>query len=115
MGHKFFQDIKWRDLESKKVEPPYKPQLTSETDTSFFDPEFTEEPANLSPPPSPAPMPPPRQELPADDDDFDAVWGDLVSLAESVFSQFSYLGSSCSSGSRFSDGTTSSATVECKA
>ena len=98
-----------------QVEPPYKPQLTSETDTSFFDPEFTEEPANLSPPPSPAPLPPPRQELPADDDDFDAVWGDLVSLAESVFSQFSYLGSSCSSGSRFSDGTTSSVSVECKA
>lgn len=95
-----------------KVEPPFKAHLSSETDTSFFDPEFTEEPAHLSPPPSPTP---PRQEPSEDDNDFDAVWGDLVSLAESVFSQFSYLGSSCSSGSRRSDSTTSTFTVESKA
>ena len=90
-----------------ELEPPFKPQLSSETDTSFFDPEFTLEPASLSPPPSPAAA----EEGEGDKDDFDAVWGDLVSLAESVFSQFSYLGSSHSSGLQRSISSASSASV----
>ncbi|AOA64082.1 Serine/threonine-protein kinase [Komagataella phaffii CBS 7435] len=39
--HPFFNDIDWALLKVKKIPPPFKPHLTSETDTSNFDPEFT--------------------------------------------------------------------------
>ncbi|TAQ86245.1 hypothetical protein B7494_g5411 [Chlorociboria aeruginascens] len=39
--HAFFDDINWEDLTKKLVTPPFKPKLKSETDTSNFDPEFT--------------------------------------------------------------------------
>ncbi|KAI1003254.1 Serine/threonine-protein kinase [Podosphaera aphanis] len=39
--HPFFADIKWDLLTAKKITPPFKPKLNSETDTSNFDPEFT--------------------------------------------------------------------------
>lgn len=39
--HPFFADIDWDLLAAKKITPMFKPQLTSETDTSNFDPEFT--------------------------------------------------------------------------
>ncbi|KAK9462019.1 kinase-like domain-containing protein [Lipomyces oligophaga] len=39
--HPFFADIEWELLVQKKVPPPFKPHLVSETDTSNFDPEFT--------------------------------------------------------------------------
>lgn len=42
-AHAFFQDIDWNLLKSKSIPPPFKPHLTSETDTSNFDPEFTNE------------------------------------------------------------------------
>ena len=41
-AHPFFADIDWDALRQKKVPPPFKPHLTSETDTSNFDPEFTQ-------------------------------------------------------------------------
>ncbi|KAJ5406829.1 hypothetical protein N7465_008113 [Penicillium sp. CMV-2018d] len=41
MAHPFFHDINWDTLCRKQVIPPFKPQLQSETDTSNFDPEFT--------------------------------------------------------------------------
>ncbi|KAI5294950.1 hypothetical protein KEM52_002781 [Ascosphaera acerosa] len=41
MAHPFFADIDWDQLEQKNVPPPFKPKLTSEMDTSYFDPEFT--------------------------------------------------------------------------
>ncbi|KAI5291029.1 hypothetical protein KEM54_006622 [Ascosphaera aggregata] len=41
MAHPFFNDIDWEALEQKNVPPPFKPKLTSEMDTSYFDPEFT--------------------------------------------------------------------------
>jgi len=41
MAHPFFHDIDWEALARKEVIPPFKPKLTSETDTSNFDPEFT--------------------------------------------------------------------------
>ncbi|OQE14558.1 hypothetical protein PENFLA_c037G06177 [Penicillium flavigenum] len=41
MAHPFFHDINWDTLSRKEVIPPFKPQLQSETDTSNFDPEFT--------------------------------------------------------------------------
>jgi len=40
-GHPFFADVDWVQLQRKNVVPPFKPKLSSETDTSNFDPEFT--------------------------------------------------------------------------
>lgn len=42
-AHPFFQDIDWNLLKAKNIPPPFKPHLSSETDTSNFDPEFTNE------------------------------------------------------------------------
>ncbi|CAB4254432.1 similar to Saccharomyces cerevisiae YHR205W SCH9 Protein kinase involved in transcriptional activation of osmostress-responsive genes [Maudiozyma barnettii] len=41
-AHAFFNDIDWEALKQKKIAPPFKPHLNSETDTSNFDPEFTQ-------------------------------------------------------------------------
>lgn len=41
-AHPFFADIDWDALRNKKIPPPFKPHLNSETDTSNFDPEFTQ-------------------------------------------------------------------------
>lgn len=46
-AHPFFQDIDWNLLKSKSIPPPFKPHLASETDTSNFDPEFTNESTSL--------------------------------------------------------------------
>ncbi|KAK6457674.1 kinase-like domain-containing protein [Scheffersomyces xylosifermentans] len=42
-AHAFFNDIDWDLLRAKSIPPPFKPHLTSELDTSNFDPEFTSE------------------------------------------------------------------------
>lgn len=42
-AHPFFQEIDWNLLKAKHIPPPFKPHLSSETDTSNFDPEFTNE------------------------------------------------------------------------
>ena len=39
--HAFFADIDWVALSKKLITPPFKPQLKSDTDVSYFDPEFT--------------------------------------------------------------------------
>ncbi|KAI0140843.1 serine/threonine-protein kinase sck1 [Xylariaceae sp. FL1272] len=39
--HNFFADIDWDLLMRKVITPPFKPKLKSETDVSYFDPEFT--------------------------------------------------------------------------
>ncbi|PYH71487.1 serine/threonine protein kinase SCH9 [Aspergillus vadensis CBS 113365] len=41
MAHPFFDDVDWQALGRKEVIPPFKPTLKSDTDTSNFDPEFT--------------------------------------------------------------------------
>lgn len=41
MAHPFFQDVDWSALSKKLSQPPFKPKLKSELDTSNFDPEFT--------------------------------------------------------------------------
>lgn len=46
-AHPFFQDVDWEALKQKKIPPPFKPHLSSETDTSNFDPEFTNTSASL--------------------------------------------------------------------
>ena len=49
-SHAFFQFFNWRDLYDKKIKPPFVPTLMSEDDVSNFDPEFTLQPARLTPP-----------------------------------------------------------------
>ncbi|XP_014242673.1 RAC serine/threonine-protein kinase [Cimex lectularius] len=49
-AHPFFSSINWTDLDQKRIQPPFKPHVTSETDTSYFDSEFTGESVELTPP-----------------------------------------------------------------
>lgn len=41
MSHAFFRNINWDDIYHKRVPPPMIPQISSATDTSNFDTEFT--------------------------------------------------------------------------
>ena len=50
MAHSFFAIINWNDLVHRKIVPPFKPQVTSDTDTRYFDSEFTGESVELTPP-----------------------------------------------------------------
>ncbi|RWS04284.1 RAC serine/threonine-protein kinase-like protein [Dinothrombium tinctorium] len=50
MFHPFFIGINWQDLLERKVQPLFKPQVTSDTDTRYFDQEFTGESVELTPP-----------------------------------------------------------------
>ncbi|XP_065354750.1 RAC serine/threonine-protein kinase [Calliphora vicina] len=54
--HPFFASINWTDLVQKKIEPPFKPQVTSDTDTRYFDKEFTGESVELTPPDPTGPL-----------------------------------------------------------
>ncbi|CAG9764645.1 unnamed protein product [Ceutorhynchus assimilis] len=56
MAHPFFDSINWRDLELKKIPPPFKPHVTSDIDTRYFDQEFTDESVELTPPDSTGPL-----------------------------------------------------------
>lgn len=71
-SHAFFSSINWTDLMLKKITPPFRPQVTSDTDTRYFDSEFTGESVELTPP--------------------DATTGQHLSSIqeEPHFSQFSY-------------------------
>ncbi|KAG9510064.1 Ribosomal protein S6 kinase beta-1, partial [Fragariocoptes setiger] len=40
-GHQFFKNTNWNDLLAKRVQPPFKPVLSSDDDVSQFDTEFT--------------------------------------------------------------------------
>lgn len=50
MQHNFFSTINWEDIYNKRVKPPYKPVVKSDTDVSNFDEDFTSEPVQLTPP-----------------------------------------------------------------
>jgi classical protein kinase C len=41
MSQPFFRSISWEDVYNKKIPPPFQPQISSATDTSNFDSEFT--------------------------------------------------------------------------
>lgn len=41
LGTFVLQGINWDDVYNRKMEPPYKPQLSSDSDVSMFDPSFT--------------------------------------------------------------------------
>lgn len=49
MMHAFFRGLNWQDLIEKKITPPFIPEITCETDTRYFDRQFTTEPVNLTP------------------------------------------------------------------
>jgi len=40
-SHPFFRHVNWRDLVQHRVEPPFKPSILNEEDTSLFDKRFT--------------------------------------------------------------------------
>uniref|UniRef100_A0A1I7T5U6 non-specific serine/threonine protein kinase n=1 Tax=Caenorhabditis tropicalis TaxID=1561998 RepID=A0A1I7T5U6_9PELO len=46
----FFRPVDWEAMYRKEIEPPYKPNVRSETDTSYFDNEFTSQAVQLTPP-----------------------------------------------------------------
>ncbi|XP_065445225.1 RAC-gamma serine/threonine-protein kinase isoform X4 [Chrysemys picta bellii] len=50
MRHSFFVGVNWQDVYDKKLVPPFKPQVTSETDTRYFDEEFTAQTITITPP-----------------------------------------------------------------
>ncbi|XP_057349486.1 RAC-beta serine/threonine-protein kinase isoform X1 [Manis pentadactyla] len=50
MEHRFFLGINWQDVMQKKLLPPFKPQVTSEVDTRYFDDEFTAQSITITPP-----------------------------------------------------------------
>ncbi|KAG8448757.1 hypothetical protein GDO86_015718 [Hymenochirus boettgeri] len=50
MGHRFFSPVNWQDVMERKLIPPFKPQVTSETDTRYFDDEFTAQSITVTPP-----------------------------------------------------------------
>ncbi|CAG8525680.1 7877_t:CDS:10 [Ambispora gerdemannii] len=47
--HPFFKGVNWDDILGKKVPPPFLPSISSPTDTSNFDEEFTREVPVLTP------------------------------------------------------------------
>ncbi|XP_073405409.1 RAC-beta serine/threonine-protein kinase [Dendrobates tinctorius] len=48
--HRFFAPINWQDVNQRKLTPPFKPQVTSEVDTRYFDDEFTAQSITVTPP-----------------------------------------------------------------
>ncbi|CAH7376767.1 Akt2 [Phodopus roborovskii] len=50
MEHRFFLSINWQDVVQRKLLPPFKPQVTSEVDTRYFDDEFTAQSITVTPP-----------------------------------------------------------------
>ncbi|XP_013393561.1 protein kinase C iota type isoform X2 [Lingula anatina] len=48
-SHPFYRPIDWDLLEKKQVTPPYKPHVKDERDLEHFDPQFTNEPVQLTP------------------------------------------------------------------
>nr|XP_061791364.1 RAC-gamma serine/threonine-protein kinase-like isoform X3 [Nerophis lumbriciformis] len=50
MRHSFFVSVDWQDVYDKKMVPPFQPQVSSETDTRYFDEEFTAQTITITPP-----------------------------------------------------------------
>ncbi|XP_064593616.1 RAC-beta serine/threonine-protein kinase isoform X3 [Zonotrichia leucophrys gambelii] len=50
MQHRFFAGIDWLDVVQRKLVPPFRPQVTSEVDTRYFDEEFTAQSITVTPP-----------------------------------------------------------------
>ena len=41
MEHPFFKDMDWEALEQRQIQPPWRPALSSETDTTYFNHKYT--------------------------------------------------------------------------
>lgn len=50
MHHGFFATIDWQEVVQRKLVPPFKPQVTSEVDTRYFEDEFTAQAITVTPP-----------------------------------------------------------------
>jgi serine/threonine protein kinase len=89
--HSFFSQIDWNLMLQKKLEPPFKPLVSSETDTRYFEKEFTGENVQLTPTTS-------------EDMDFgDSInYSNIGNLKTSLkyFDSFSYYGSKTSLNSQ---------------
>ncbi|KAF0992139.1 hypothetical protein HZS_6079 [Henneguya salminicola] len=48
-SHPFFKGFDWKDIEKKKLKPPFSPKLENDMDHNNFDPVFTSEPIQLTP------------------------------------------------------------------
>eukprot|EP00002_Diphylleia_rotans_P017592 TRINITY_DN3411_c0_g1_i1.p1 TRINITY_DN3411_c0_g1~~TRINITY_DN3411_c0_g1_i1.p1 ORF type:complete len:455 (-),score=112.68 TRINITY_DN3411_c0_g1_i1:244-1608(-) len=48
-SHPFYAGINWEELELRHIEPPYVPDVASDSDVSNFDPEFTQAPISETP------------------------------------------------------------------
>ena len=48
--HPFFKGIDWDKLYTKELEPPFRPLVSSDVDTCYFEKEFTGENVQLTPP-----------------------------------------------------------------
>lgn len=46
----FYKSIDWNKVESRQMEPPFKPKIKSASDVGYFDTDFTMERANFTPP-----------------------------------------------------------------
>lgn len=49
MEHSYFENINFEDILSKKVDPPYKPEINDPRDARCFEEEFTSQAAKLTP------------------------------------------------------------------
>lgn len=77
-AHVFFRGVDFDRMLRKEYPTPFRPLVTSETDTCYFDEEFTSAPVQLTPPSAKkGPL-----EMDTDDDDFD----------DSAFDQFPFFG-----------------------
>jgi len=47
--HPFFRDVKWKELEERRIKPPFKPKIKSKKEATNFDTEFTKEDPVLTP------------------------------------------------------------------
>jgi hypothetical protein len=94
--HSFFNQIDWSKLLNKEIEPPFRPLIVSETDTSYFEEEFTTQSIQLTPPVSESKK------------SFD------FSMLNSIFDSYSYYGSKSSLDSNWSS-QASSTNYNCQA
>ncbi len=55
-NHSFFGSIEWPKLMERKLEPPFHPLVDSDSDTCYFEKEFTGENVQLTPPEEMSPL-----------------------------------------------------------
>jgi len=47
-SHAFFADINWKELDARRIKPPYNPNVKGHMDLKHFDPDFVREPVPAS-------------------------------------------------------------------